>query len=564
MKTLRLFLLFSLISTGAFAQLFVNPVNVPDTLAGTTFDLVMGPSKTSFLAGDSTDTYGINQSYLGPTLIFNKGDLLQMNVTNLLNDTSTMHWHGMHVAPEDDGGPHTKILPDSTWSPDFEVLDEATTFWYHPHLHSKTAEQVYWGAAGMIIVRDPNEASLSLPRSYGIDDFPVIVQDKTFDAANQFMFANLSDTTMVNGTLSPYLEVPAQMIRLRLLNASTQRAYNFGFPPTIPVFLIGTDGGLLETPLSINRILMSPGERTEIVVDFSGQVAQNFLLMANNSEMADGISGAPLGPGGGPGNPLDGNNFPVMEFRVVPANANPVTVLSQNLNTFNVPSMQDVDRTRIKIMDADTSGFPFLINSTPFNHLYINDTVLLGDTEVWKIYNNTNIAHPFHIHDVQFFVTELNGGPPPPYLRGRKDVILSIPGDSLTFITVFEDHADSTIPYMYHCHNLFHEDAGMMGQFLVLDPTPVSVNESFVYKVAPFQIYPNPAGDQLTLKSSGTLEHLKLLEVFNVYGQRVLHRDVRSSGIEMTLNIESFASGSYIVRLQSDAGEVHTLRFVHL
>ena len=125
---------------------FVNPLLIPDTISGTEFNLVLDESSVEFLSGDSTATYGINQDYLGPTLIMNAGDFVEMSVTNLLNDTTTMHWHGMHVAPEDDGGPHTAINPGETWEPDFTVIEEATTFWYHPHLHTKTANQVYYGA----------------------------------------------------------------------------------------------------------------------------------------------------------------------------------------------------------------------------------------------------------------------------------------------------------------------------------------------------------------------------------------------------------------------------------
>ena len=139
-----------LLHLGAWAQ-FENPLFIPDTLSGTTFNLTVDEGAVQFLPGDSTATYGINQPYLAPTIFLNKGDFVQLNVTNLLADTTTMHWHGLHVAPEDDGGPHTKILPGETWSPDFTVLDEASTFWYHPHLHHKTAQQVYNGAAGMLL-----------------------------------------------------------------------------------------------------------------------------------------------------------------------------------------------------------------------------------------------------------------------------------------------------------------------------------------------------------------------------------------------------------------------------
>ena len=314
-----------------FAQPPANALNIPDTLVGPVFNLDVGQHKVQFLStGDSTDTYGINQDILGPTLIFNKGDFININVTNHLPDMSTMHWHGMHVAPEDDGGPHSIIEIDSTWSIDFTVLDEACTMWYHPHLHHMTAEQVYNGAAGMIIIRDNHEASLNLPRTYGVDDFPMIIQDKSFDSlSNQFIFEEMSDTVMVNGTLDSYLEVPAQVVRFRLLNGATQRVFNLGFPPQLPVLMIGSDGGLLEQPFPANRVQIAPGERAEIVVNFMGHQGMNFPLFAFNSEMSDGVSGGPNGPSGRPGNPLDGVDFLVTEFRVVGQSANPVTQMPQ-------------------------------------------------------------------------------------------------------------------------------------------------------------------------------------------------------------------------------------------
>lgn len=564
-RRLLTFTLLTFLLTPFFSKAqFFNELFIPDTLDGTTFNLDMRPGSVSFLPGDTTDTYGINQDYLGPTLIMNAGDFVQMNVTNSIADTITMHWHGMHVAPEDDGGPHTMILPGNTWSPDFTVLDEATTFWYHPHLHSKTAEQVYKGAAGMIIVRDANEASLTLPRTYGVDDFPLILQDKTFDANNQFIFAALNDTMMVNGTLAPYLEVPAQMVRFRLLNGSNQRVYNLGFPPNIPVFMIGSDGGLLEAPLPSNRLQLAPGERAEIVVDFNNLQGNSYPVFAFNSEMDDGISGGPNGPGGGPGNPLDGVDFAVIEFRVVGQTANPVTNISTNLNTITPWNELDADVTRVKVMDQDTSGFPYYINSTPFNMMVVNDSICLDDTEIWEIYNTSDVAHPFHIHDVQFYVIEFNGGPPPPHLAGRKDVILSAPGDTIRFITKFEDFYDDTIPYMYHCHNLFHEDAGMMGQFLVLD-CAVGLEDFAIQNASDkFRAYPNPASDYITISSKNNTDKLRSIEVISIAGQQVEHMEF---GLEQSwhrLDINRYPNGTYLIRVEDDKGELTTLRFIKI
>lgn len=550
-----------LLAANVLQAQFTSALHIPDTLHGPVYNLDLSPSKASFLPGDSTDTYGINGPLLGPTLIMRKGDQVKMNVTNGLGETTTMHWHGMHVAPEDDGGPHTAIDPGTTWSPEFTVMDEATTFWYHPHLHEYTASQVYKGAAGMIIVYDDHADSLGLPSTYGVDDFPIIIQDKSFDADNQFIFTALADTMMVNGTLGGYLEVPAQMVRFRLLNGSNQRAYYIGFPPNLPVFQIGSDGGFLAQPVPVNRVLLSPGERAEVVVNFALETGSIFPLPTFNSEMPPGISGGPGGPGGGPGNPLDSADFNLLEFRVGPPTANPILSLPAQLNSYDKPLPANAARTRVKIMDADSSGFPYYINSTPFNMMVVNDTVQLGDVEIWELINTTDVAHPFHIHDIQFFILNFDGGPPPPTLAGRKDVVLLQPGDTISFITQFTDFYDPAIPYMYHCHNLFHEDAGMMGQFIVVDTTQVARLEPSALEQG-VKVWPNPARDHINVAYAASkedrLDHIRLLDVQG----RVL-REEQAKGLEsVQLEMQGLAQGYYLMELQSARGERVVLRLL--
>lgn len=552
-----------LLAVNAHAQA-PNPLFIPDTLAGPTYNLDLSPASVQFLPGDSTRTHGINQAYLGPTLIMNKGDFVQMHVTNNIPDTTTMHWHGMHVAPEDDGGPHTKILPGDTWSPDFTVLDEATTFWYHPHLHHKTAEQVYKGAAGMIIVRDSHEAALSLPRTYGVDDFPIIIQDKTFDAQNQFVFAPMNDTVMVNGTLNPILEVPAQMVRFRLLNGSNQRVYNIAIPPNLNAWQIGTDGGLLAAPLPITRMRLTPGERAEIVVNFGPQPLATVIPMpCNNTELGQGVSGGPGGPQGSPGNGLDNQDFPFIRFRVVPPTANAVTMLSQNLNTYDPWDEQDAVVTRLKVFDTiPPNGFPYFINSILFDHNVVNDTVYLDDTEIWTLVNHTNIAHPFHIHDIQFYILDINGLPAPPHWQGKKDVVLSLPGDSIRFIAKFTDFVDPHIPYMYHCHNLFHEDAGMMGQFIVLEKPTGAEEASQSDLSGRFKAFPNPTTGLLQLEDQEKeFRGISSIEIRNLQGQLLRKETVRAGKSYREIDLSELPGGMYLVELKGKAGKA-TLRTV--
>ncbi len=545
--------LLLLFSVGLSAQNFTKPIGLPDTLSGTNFNLTLAPSTFEFFDGVATQTYGISRDYLAPTLIFNKEDRVQMNVTNNLPDTTTLHWHGMHVPPEDDGGPHTAITPGGIWNPEFEVMDDATTFWYHPHLHGKTTDHVYRGCAGMIIIRDDEEAALPLPRTYGVDDFPLIIQDKMFDASGQFIHTPFGDTMMVNGVVFPYIEVPAQRVRFRMLNASVERAYMFGISDNRTYDWIGSDGGLFPQKVTVPRTQLVAGERAELVVDFTGQAGQTVYLSSFSSELPMGLPGGPGGHGGGmmghPPSPLDSADFHILQIRVVAANNNPSPQVPTTLVSHSPPQEVDATVFRTKVMTA-TANDPnlFVFDSTIFNHHHIDDTVYLGSTEVWTLINNTFIAHSFHIHDIQFYVLDINGNPPPPFYRGKKDVILLEPNDTIRFIGEFLDHADPHIPYMYHCHILPHEDAGMMGQFVVLDTTPVSVYDQLPTNEQ-ITLYPNPTSGQVQLQWDQPQAASVLLRITDSNGR--LYRQMQWQPGE-ELDLAFLSAGIYFVAIRSE------------
>lgn len=459
------FILISGFSQSLNAQ---TALKIPPTLTGTTFDLSMDLSSKEFFPGVETATAGYSGSYLGPTLIFNSGDVVSLNVKNNLGVDTTTHWHGMHVAPENDGGPHSIIGEGETWSISFPVLDTAATMWYHPHLHENTMEQVNMGLAGMIIVRDDIEAEAGLPQNYGIDEFPIILQDRSFDVDGQLLLTPFGNTMLVNGTLNPFLEVPAQMVRLRVLNGSNDRAYNVGFNDNRSFFVIGADGGLLESPIAINRIVLAPGERADLVVDFNNSEDTTVELASFASELSPTISGGSVTPGGG--TPLDAVNFSMLEFRVIAPTNNAVTSLTKSILTLEKLSEADAAVTRTIQMTGGGRGQPFTLDGQLFDHARIDQTVTLGDVEIWEIENTTNLAHPFHIHDVQFYILDRNGEMPGEHHSGKKDTVLVDAGETVRFITKFEDFANPDIPYMYHCHILLHEDQGMMAQFIVIEP----------------------------------------------------------------------------------------------
>jgi FtsP/CotA-like multicopper oxidase with cupredoxin domain len=434
------------------------------TAAGRQFRLRIDEATTDFGAAAPTATMGVNASYLGPTLQMQTGDDVQVDVVNDLAERSTLHWHGMHVPARMDGGPHQLIEPGASWSPSWQVRQPAGTLWYHAHPHGATAEHVYRGVAGMILVTDPASAP-ELPDQYGVDDIPVIVQDKTFDDDGQLVFDQqgpsstgfLGDTILVNGTIGAYLDVTTRLIRLRLLNASTARIYRYGFADDRTFDLVGTDGGLLRAPVELDRIQLSPGERADIVVAMAP--GETIDLRNYTPDFGDRVgSNSRFGTG----------EFQVLQLRAAP-----------QLRTSTALPTSLAEWTRIPESAASTvREFTInaqIINRRPVDMGRIDEVVPLGATEVWVLRNRDPQPHNFHVHTVQFQVLDIDGRPPPPELSGWKDTVYLAPGSEVRIIATFPDYADPTWPYMYHCHLLWHEDSGLMGQFVVVEPgqTPV-------------------------------------------------------------------------------------------
>ena len=550
-------LLFWLAANCAQAQ--TNPLLIPPTLEGPSYDLTMHRTTHTFMDGVETNTYAFNESYLGPTLIMHEGADIQINVTNAIGESTTVHWHGMHVSPANDGGPHTSFDDGETWSPAFEVLDKATTFWYHPHLHHKTNEHVYRGLAGMIIIRDNEEALLDLPRTYGVDDIPIILQDRQFDRRGQLVFNEGGtgaggNVMVINGTIDPYLDAPAQVVRFRVVNGSGARVYNLGISDDRMFQQIGSDGGLLSAPVSLSRIRIAPGERAEFLLDLGGDENQTLELVNYASELN---RGEPGGAGGGGNNPLDGADTAFLTIQVKAPTGTPVTSIPNSLVTVTRIPEEEAVRTRPIRFDGGGRGqdgpMPFTINGVSMDLTVINEVVNLDDTEIWELTNETNTPHPFHIHDIQFYILDRNGQPPPPNEQGRKDVVMVYPNETVRFITTFDDFADPDIPYMYHCHFLGHEDAGMMGQFLVIDNKNTSVEDAVLPRESIVtSSYPNPFSTQTRFSYTLPGRSDIRIEVFNVLGQRVktIFDGVRDAGTyDLIWKAGNLPSGSYLIQL---------------
>jgi suppressor of ftsI len=444
---------------------FETPLAIPPLAPSTInargereFELVAQQGSHHFGAASSTNnestaTWGFNQHYLGPTLVATRGEAVRITVENQLPEPTSVHWHGMHLPAKMDGGPHQPIAESAVWSPTWTIDQPAATLWYHPHLHGETEEHVTRGLAGMFLLRDEVEGSLALPREYGVDDVPVIVQDiRVGDDGSLHTDVRgfgglLGDQIAVNGTVGPYVDVTTDLVRLRILNASPARVYRFGMADDRELALIATDGGLLEAPYLTSAVQLSPGERAEVVVRMTP--GETVALRSSPPDL--GVNNA-AGNGGS-------DAFDVLELRAAPT-------LESRAQVPDV--LAPIERLGPATVERTFRFDGMNINNEPMKMSHINETVTLGTTEVWAVRNEQSQPHSFHVHDVQFQVQSVDGSAPGAELSGWKDTIYLRPGVDYRLVMQFTDYSDPNVPYMYHCHLLWHEDRGMMGQFVVV------------------------------------------------------------------------------------------------
>jgi FtsP/CotA-like multicopper oxidase with cupredoxin domain len=405
-----------------------------------------------------TSTWGFNGAYLGPTLRATRGEKVAVEITNALPELTTVHWHGMHLPAAMDGGPHQPIAPGSTWRPSWKIDQPAATLWYHPHPHGTSEEHLYKGLAGMFIIDDHNIKAADLPSEYGVDDIPVIVQDKDIGPNGELVMENdgneiglLGSTILVNGTIGPYQNVTTELVRLRLLNGSTARTYDFGLGDGRSYLLVATDGGFLAAPHQTDRVRLSPGERAEIVVEMS----PGTTTMLRSFPPDLGQVAAPFAFGGN-------DSFDVLELRAAEKLAPSRQIPARLTDDRRIDASGATVTRHFELQGREINGKRMAMDR-------IDDVVEVETTEIWEVTNQNPYPHNVHVHDVQFEVLTVDGSAPPPELAGRKDTVYLEPRRNYRLIMRFEDYADETAPYMYHCHLLLHEDEGLMGQFVVVD-----------------------------------------------------------------------------------------------
>ena len=555
---------------------------------GTTFNLTVKDTVKQFRTGNQTVTGSISSpnqknNFWGPTLIVNKDDVVHMNVTNNLNEASTIHWHGMHLPAIMDGGPHQVIAAGALWQPYWTVKNQAATLWYHPHLHESTQSHVTKGVGGFIIVKDPIEAALSIPRTYGVDDFVMALSSRRFLATTNAMATqvidNYGDYAMVNGTLNPQVSLPKQVVRLRLLNAEIQRAYNIGFSDNRTFYVIGNDDGLLETPIAVTRLALSTGERVEILVNLtSSTVGSTLDLKAYNSTAEiqlltpgqstfgwPGLEGNPTTPTGnnGPinGGLLNNTTFNILHINIAAATTGAITTIPSTLISNTYWTLADVTNTRTITVGGGNGGTAFTLDGALYTTTMVPKSVNLNAVEKWTIVNNNIFGHTFHLHDVPFKIISRTGGnigtTVRTYEQGWKDSAWLPIGGSITFIAKFDDYSDSTWPYMYHCHALTHEDEGMMGQFVV--NSSLGINQESA--TTDFSLYPNPANDKIFINLKDASTEIYYVTVTTATGRVVmmLPQPEWQNGID----ISSLASGVYILQMKDkETKSITTRKFI--
>lgn len=463
--------------TWALGKAGGNPLPIPPVLDARqnerSFALRVQAGTTFFFPGRPSDTLGYNGAYLGPTIRVRRGDDVKATVTNALKVNTTVHWHGLLVPGELDGGPHQIIAPGATWRPILPIRQPAATLFYHSHVHGLTAEQVYSGLAGVLLVSDDEEQGLGLPSNYGVDDLPLVIQDRQFQDGRLVtpggmmtaMQGRRGDTILVNGAVSPIAKVPNRLVRLRLINGSNARIYDLSFSDQRRFHWIATEGGLLARSVALRSITLAPGQRAEILVSFTD--GKPVFLLTGPDSNASAMGG--MGAMGATNNTTPATVLGFEPRPMGPAQAS--SVIPTLLASRTLPDPASVLRRRKLVLNMSMGGMMgngsanggLTINGKSFAMDRIDEAVKLGSTEIWEV-SGEMMRHPIHLHGVHFDVLSRGGRKPDVLDQGARDTVLV--KEPVELLVRFDQPAMNA-PFMYHCHILEHEDNGMMGQFSV-------------------------------------------------------------------------------------------------
>ena len=417
---------------------FGAPLPIPKLIdvakEGNAVSLKATTGRHEFIKGKPSITYGYSGPILGPVIRARRGDEIAITIQNALDRNTTVHWHGLSVPGEVDGGPHQVIKPGGTWRPVLEIDQPACTAWFHAHPHHDTARQAYLGLAGMILIDDESHPALALPRTYGVDDLPVILQDRSIEPDGSLVYrpsplsiayGSRGDTIIVNGTIAPVARVPRGLIRLRILDAANAQNFYLRFSDGRAFHVIASDRGFVAAPVEVTVLRISPGERLEILVDVADGNAVT-LMTGPDEEL--GLFGGPTGPG-----------IETCEQLVMRIEPTEIPGAVRNMPTTLIkPAAADPGnalRQRQFILDSSMcadAGPPgphpplgrlMCINGKTHDLARIDEEVKFGSTEIWQVFS-VGMVHPFHIHGASFRILSVAGRPPLAHLAGWKDTVL--------------------------------------------------------------------------------------------------------------------------------------------
>lgn len=440
-----------------------NPLQIPPEWAGGS--LVAAPAEIEVWPGQHASIYAINGSVPGPTIRVRKGRRFRARVENQLAEDLVIHWHGILSPPGMDGHPRDAVGPGGSYDVDFRIQQRGGSYWYHAHTDRLTGKQIYFGLAGLFIVEDSAERRLKLPR--GVRDVPLMIQDRRTHGEPHIAYEPdmtdiaagfLGDTVFVNNTPDAVLSVERGLYRFRLVNASNARVYRLGLADERPVHLIANDAGFLKAPVEVTTIMLAPGQRAEILVDFGRYaVGEAVVLKSHPFETGGGHGGGEGGGEGGEHRPQQGMELDVLTF-YVDGERRGRSVIPRRLAPVRTYKPERAVRTRVFNLEVSDVMHP--INGSLFDVNRIDEAARFGDLEVWEYRNMADELHPMHPHGALFQVLERHGTATlPPEDVGWKDTVLVHPDETISILIRFNSYAGV---YVHHCHNLEHEDNGMM------------------------------------------------------------------------------------------------------
>ena len=503
--------LFIPVASGPFGVLDVaGPLKLRATAAS--FPLLPGLASQAPSPFLLYQTEQAGQAYQNPILRIESGARFTASLDNALTEPTIIHWHGLHTPAKMDGHPRDTIAPGARYDYDFTVRNRGGTYWYHTHAHELTAKQAYNGLASFFLVDDEDQRKLAkaLDLKLGVTDLPLVIQDKQFDAqgklvyrpnAHESMMGWLGDVVLANLTPNAVHTVTPRTHRLRLLNGSNARIYRLAFVKgdnggqALPFTVIGTDGGLIERPETVTEAFLAPGERLDVLFDAAqAQPGDTVFLksLAFDPMENEGVGNGMGGMGGmnsqshqGMGQMMAGMGssrlplgaaFNVLKLSVT-AGDRAVTTLPTVLSAIKPIRTEGALERKI---DLSMAHMRFLINGLTFRMDEIAFEVKRGAVEIWSISNPAvGMPHPMHIHGFSFQVLERLNSPPQwsataRFGKGRavsdlgwKDTVLVWPGETVRIAIDFAHDFPGSQTYVFHCHNLEHEDAGMMINFRV-------------------------------------------------------------------------------------------------